>query len=60
MRGGFTVGDDEHHRLRIGVAAQMPPGQRQRVMQVGALLVDALQPGQLGGASPSARSGRTR
>ena len=51
MRGRFAVGDDQHHRLGVGVAAQMAAGQRQRVVQVGALLVDALQPGQLRGVT---------
>lgn len=49
VRGRFTVGDHQHHGLRVGVAAQMPARQRQRVMQIGALLVHTLQPGQLGG-----------
>ena len=49
VRGRLAVGDHQHHRLGVGVPAQMPGRQRQRVMQVGALLVDALQPGQLGG-----------
>ncbi len=41
--------DHQHHRLRVGVTAQVPPGQRQRVVQVGALLVNAFQRGQFGG-----------
>ena len=60
VRSGFAVGDDEHDRLRVGMTAQVPAGQRQRVVQVGALLVDALKPGQFGGAAPSARTGRRR
>jgi hypothetical protein len=31
------------------MAAQVPPRERERVVQVGALLVDALQAGQFGG-----------
>lgn len=49
MGGGFTIGHHQDDRLRVRVASEMSPGQRQRVVQVGALLVDALQTGQLRG-----------
>ena len=49
MHGRLTVGDDQHHRLHVRVTAQVPSGQRQRVMQIRALLVHALQAGQLRG-----------
>ena len=34
MCGGFAVGDPQHHRLGVGVPAQVPPGQLERVVQI--------------------------
>ena len=45
----LPVGDHQHHRLGVGVATQVPAGQRQRMVQISALLVDAFQAGQLRG-----------
>lgn len=45
----LSIGHHQHHRLGVGVAAQVPAGQCESVVQVGALLVDTLQPGQFGG-----------
>ena len=47
VRGRLAVGDHQHDRLGVGVPAQVPAGQQQRVVQVGALLPGALQPDQL-------------
>ena len=44
----LTVGDDEDHWLRVGMTPQVPAGEQQRVVQVGALLVHAFQAGELG------------
>ena len=37
VRGGLAVGHDQDDGLRVGVAAQVPGGQQQGVLQVGAL-----------------------
>ncbi len=47
MRGGLAVGDDQHDRLGVGVAAEVPARQQQGVVQVGALLPHPLQRGEL-------------
>ncbi len=49
VSGRLTIGHHQHDGLRVGVPAQVTTRQRQRVMQVRALLVDTLQAGQFGG-----------
>ena len=42
VRGRLAVRHHQDNGLRVGVATQMPPRKSERVVQVGALLVDAL------------------
>ena len=49
VSGRLAVGHHQNHGLCVGMPPQMPSRQRKRVMQVGALLVDALQTGELSG-----------
>src|SRR5262249_14032206 len=48
VRCGLAVGDDEDHRLGVGVLAQMPTGQAQGLLQVRALLLAWRDRGELG------------
>ena len=48
VSGGFTIGDDEDHRLRVGMPTQVTTREHQGVVQIGALLVDAVEPGEFG------------
>ena len=60
VRGRLAVGDDQHHRLGVGVAAQVAGGEQQRVLQVGALHPLRLGLGQLHRGEPPGAAGRTR
>ena len=44
----LTVGDDQHHRLRVGMATKVPLRQEQCMVQVGPLLPHPVEPDQFG------------
>ena len=47
MAGGLAVGDDQQHRLGVGVLAEVAVGEQQRVVQVGALVPHRVERGEL-------------
>ena len=47
VRGRLAVGDDQQHRLGVGVLAEVPVGEQQRVVQVGALVPHRVERGEL-------------
>jgi hypothetical protein len=47
VRGRLAVGDDQQHRLRSRVLAEVPVGQEQGVVQVGALVPHRVERGEL-------------
>jgi len=48
VRGRLAVGHDQHHGIVLGPPVKEPPGQHQRMMQVGALDHVPAEPGKIG------------